>query len=692
MKFPFGSKKCLRLIYLLAVTNFSDIKGNAFLFNISSAVEMGISAAADDFQIDELALLSVESTTRKVHDEPDDYLKSVLSEPELEIIRNRILMSSNVGIMSEETTLASIELTRSSSETSVIADTDNRNADFDELKLAHDIILQELNNLRGQVKALTESLNEVKQQDNTVLPVAIEVDVSKCQAKLVDGQLLSDLMIENFKLETELRQKKYDAHIFDLTSKLGYCAPEEELKSLDMQETVAEEEVEKIQERNAAITLISFLAFKYIEFLSAIPVFYVINRCGHFGLESYLSMQNYSFLGLERCRLFYYEKLLPYYNSEVEPSMKILYDTYMIPIYKEVLLKINTAYATIPPFISSIYISGQLYYSDHVRPQIRSLYMIHISTNWENFIVPPCLSLKLYYYGSILPKIEHFYTNYILANWDKYIKLPFMAHIEPYLITLHGQAEQFYLTYLKDKVTFYVEPLREYMWNKLNRLAYNIHRFCDRDDFYERLLEDITNFYFFAVETYATFVSSVQSNKLGKILLGKYTREGASLIFCTAVFVGLIVLRRIIMGILAICLFLVLTPLLPIVYIFSKIRRLFIRKSGVKKSRGKVTISEEENNLKANPTSQLNTEISHSLTLEIPSPIKSGRRGSIKSRDSPLTQVLPTIKVSPRKSNQFAPPCSPRFKKQESDVANTEQLNSCTDEIPHPSTVYDDYA
>ena len=146
------------------------------------------------------------------------------------------------------------------------------------------------------------------------------------------------------------------------------------------------------------------------------------------------------------------------------------------------------------------------------------------------------------------------------------------------------------------------------------------------------------------------------------------------------------------MGILAICLFLVLTPLLPIVYIFSKIRRLFIRKSGVKKSRGKVTISEGENNLKANPTSQLNTEISHSLTLEIPSPIKSGRRGSIKSRDSPLTQVLPTIKVSPRKSNQFAPPCSPRYKKQESDVANAEQLNSCTDEIPHPSTVYDDYA
>ena len=121
--------------------------------------------------------------TRKAHNEPDDYLKSVLSGSELEIIRNGILISSNARILSEEITPASIKLTRDSSETTVIADTDNCEADFDELKLAHDIILQELNYLRGQVKDLTESLNEVTQQDITLLAEPIELDVSKCQAK-----------------------------------------------------------------------------------------------------------------------------------------------------------------------------------------------------------------------------------------------------------------------------------------------------------------------------------------------------------------------------------------------------------------------------------------------------------------------------------------------------------------------------
>ena len=691
MKFPFRSEKCLRLIYLLAVANCSDIKGNALVFNSSSAVEMEISAV-DDFQIDEGALLSVDSMTKKAHNEPDDYLKSVLSGSELEIIRNGILISSNARILSEEITPASIKLTRDSSETTAIADTDNCEADFDELKLAHDIILQELNYLRGQVKDLTESLNEVTQQDITLLAEPIELDVSKCQAKLVDGQLLSNLMIENFKLETELRQKKYDAHIFDLTSKLGYCAPEEKLQISNTLEAVGEEAVVKIQERNAAVTLISFLVFKYIEFLSAIPVFYVINRCGHFGFESYISMQNYSLLGLERCRLFYDETVLPYYYSEVQPSMNILYDKYMIPIYKEVLLKCNTVYSTVPPFTYSVYISGQLYYSDHIQPQIRSLYMIHISKNWDEIIVPPCQTLKLYFCEIILPKVEDFYTNYILGNWDKYIKLPFMAHVEPHLIILYGHAEVFYFTYLQDKVKLYVEPLFDYMWNKLNRVAYNIHRYCDRDDFYERLLEDVTNFYFVAVETYTSFVSYIQSNSVGKLLLGKYTREGASMIFCTAVFVGLILLRRIIMGILAICLFLVLTPLLPIVYVLSKIRRLFIRKLVTKKSRGKVTVIEEKKKLKSNSISPLDTEIPRGLTLELPSPAQSGRRGSIKSRDTPLIQVLPTIVVSPRKSNLYTPTGSPRYKKKEPDVMNTKNLNSCADEISRPSAVYDDYA
>lgn len=676
MKFPFRADGCLPLIYLLAAAHIVDIRGDAYS-NTSSTVETEMSATFDDFQVDDAVITSTASAI--ILSEPNEYSKSVMSQPEIEIARNRILIPSNIDEMLADIHPAASVLLKTATEmTDLMTNDEYEKFASNELKLAYEINLRELTDLRKQVAALKESLSLSMMTPEVCVPPteSLKEKISTCQAKLINGQLLSDLMMENFKLETELHQKKYDAHIFDLTSKLDFCTPKEKLNTNNILQNKEEKIIEMVKERNPFLTLISFFVLKYMEFLSAIPVFYVINKCGHFAFDFSRSVRIYSLQILERCKHLYVVTCLPYFKSHIQPSMKILYDTYIIPIYSEVLHRANTVRVTLPSFVYNVSISGQVYYSDNMLPEIKNLYMIYIRRNWDNIIIPHCHALKKNYLETILPQIEVSYKIYIKANWKKYIILPCKVYIEPYLIPILGQCHLLYVTYFHDKVKYYFEPIYDVILNKWSRMAYDMYRFYGRDNFYGKLVEDIKDLYFFATEAYKSFVTCIQSSRIGKFFFGKYTREGATLIFCTVIFIILVVLWRIVLGILALCLFLVMTPLLPVVYIYSKIRKCFARKAGGIKPQGKRTEA------KGRSDSHLDLSTTKDLTSKLPLPGGNRRRASIQSSGSLCT---PKITVSSRKLNK-----SSRF--QETGMKHPKQLQSSTDEIPRPTMRHDDNA
>jgi hypothetical protein len=217
--------------------------------------------------------------------------------------------------------------------------------------------------------------------------------------------------------------------------------------------------------------------------------------------------------------------------------------------------------------------------------------MINVQKLMYSFVVPIYVHhiqpLLLYLYGSYMKPLainvaqyinfmfSKLLDNYVSPIWNYFIILPYEIHLKPYTTFIGGGIQSFYVATLESFVDTYIEPSIFYLWNKINRVVYNVFRICDRDDIWERLTYSITIIFSATFDSLESIIVWGRTSSLARRIFGKYTDEMVMIIIYTMSAILLVLLRKLVLGILATFLFVLLSPILFIVFMYSKIRQLF---------------------------------------------------------------------------------------------------------------------
>jgi hypothetical protein len=509
--------------------------------------------------------------------EPDDFLKSILSNRELEIVRTQFkapsVVESNTNTafsqfikeseIFEKATYDEIEidLPIDAKEPNLqllpIIEEMVQLPDILDLKRAYDKILEENYDLKKQLKILTETistsslhLSNDNNQESDCLKHAqsFKEDLLNCNIALKEILLQNDIVdpdtyiheIETDSVTSESSRRTCvqsavdDKCVFDqgidmiqpdvvdnkkmefrdVTSDKGILLTSVQHDlNLEQKIDVNREEIRK-DDQKLPENISSFQHNKYFEYIYSIPILVLIKRISKFTLETgYIILSN---------------------------MQNILNNT------QKFIIQFHIHY--IQPL--------QLYlYSNCIKP----------------FAVTVAQYLKFIFFKLFEKFLSHI--------WNYFIILPYDTYLKRHTTIIMDRIQSFYVNNLERFVNTYIEPIIFYLWNKINRVIYNIYRICDRDDIWERITYSMTMIFSTTFGSLQTIIVRVQTSFLARKIFGKYTDEVVIIVIYTISAILILLLRKLVLGILATILFVLLSPTLFIVFIYSKIRQFLYRKS-----------------------------------------------------------------------------------------------------------------
>jgi hypothetical protein len=207
------------------------------------------------------------------------------------------------------------------------------------------------------------------------------------------------------------------------------------------------------------------------------------------------------------------------------------------------------------------------FYIHHMQPFQLHLYSNHI----KPFAVNVAQYLKFLF--------SKLFEKFLSPIWNCLVILPYEVYLKRHTTVIGDGIQLFYMNNLESFINTYVEPIIFYLWNKINRVVYNVYRICDRDDIWERSTYSMTIIFSAVFDSLQTIIVWLQTSSLVHKFFGKYTDEVVIFVIYTISAILILQLRKLVLGILATILFVLLSPILLIVFTYSKIRQFLYGKS-----------------------------------------------------------------------------------------------------------------
>ena len=164
-------------------------------------------------------------------------------------------------------------------------------------------------------------------------------------------------------------------------------------------------------------------------------------------------------------------------------------------------------------------------------------------------------------------------ASHIGFHWEVNVVPKYKIHLEAHVNKAADSIQVTYDSYLKNNVGRYTEPVGTFVWDKGNRVAYNIYYFFEGEGFWTRAAGLPNTLFSILFEAFMSVVSRVESLPGVKPALGSHTQTFGIGLVSTVLAVLIIVLRKKFLGISAAALFLVLSPFLLVVFVSSKTSR-----------------------------------------------------------------------------------------------------------------------
>lgn len=482
--------------------------------------------------VEESSLLANEEFVQLNALEPDDYLKLKLSATELDIVNNHF----NIIEKKEDAVVDKI-VVRPETKTVVVDHTAVEiSFKFLQLQTIYNETLEKLKKLKKQLDDFT--LNTATIQSQNIINIeSIDNNLQNCNTKLSDlsnREISLKLLLEEMKINSEEMKNK----ITTLEKKIEN-EKEMKMKNVDYNNNNNNNSTSSSNEIVATVTL---CLIKYIEILSttAVPIYYIINKIQSGCAELY-------------------DIILSYRENMIGDYKRISESIKTSDAYEKIVTLITSFYDTIYTTLKDSY--GKM--SDALIPMFDTLKDSYIIPTWNNKMIPLFEQVKqdslvLYY------------------NLKDIITPQYKQHMEPHVLAFRDVVLPLYNEHLRVHVNTYILPAADYISNKLNRVVYFASN-QDMQSIYSTIKENVIMVYYNTNNRITILSTYLKSNEIVRSVFGSYTDEAVPIILISITILFCLYFRKLFLALVSIILLILFSPVIPIVYIFTKLYKLLFK-------------------------------------------------------------------------------------------------------------------